>query len=207
MCSLTVFSQDLIVTKQDKTIKAKIEEVSDAEIRYKEFDNPTGPTFVVKTTDISTVVYSNGTVKNYLADEPEMSSKETEEVKVSKGKLYYKGEKMTTQEFLDLTESSCPQAFELRNKGRNQLTAGCTLLACSGGLFLTSFFMDDPALEISILAVGTLSVVTSIPLIFCGDNKRHKAVGVYNQQCAKPKTTSELRLNVKSNGLGLAFVF
>jgi len=67
--------------------------------------------------------------------------------------------------------------------------------------------MDDPALEISILAVGTLSVVTSIPLIFCGDNKRHKAVGVYNQQCAKPKTTSELRLNVKSNGLGLAFVF
>ena len=208
MCSLTVFSQDLIVTKQDKTIKAKIEEVSDAEIRYKEFENPTGPTFVVKTTDISTVVYSNGTVKNYLAEgESKLVSDEKEEVKVSRGKLYYKGEKITTQDFLDMTESSCPQAFDLRNKGRNQLTAGYTLFACGGALALSSLLLDDPALKISFLAVGTLSVVTSVPLIFCGDNKKHKAVGVYNQQCAKPKTSSEVRLNVYPKSVGLAFVF
>ncbi len=208
ICSLTVFSQDLIVTKQDKTIKAKIEEVSDAEIRYKEFENPTGPTFVVKTTDISTVVYSNGTVKNYLAEgESKFVSDEKEEVKVSRGKLYYKGEKITTQDFLDMTESSCPQAFDLRNKGRNQLTAGCASLACGGGLVLASFFVKDPALEWSFLGVGALCTIVSIPLIFNGDSKKHKAVGVYNQQCAKPKTSSEVRLNVYPKSVGLAFVF
>lgn len=68
VCQLS-FAKDVIVTKQSEKIDAKIVEVSDEEVRYKKIGNLNGPTFVIKTKEISTVVYENGdiqTFKEYL---------------------------------------------------------------------------------------------------------------------------------------------
>ena len=55
----TIYAQDIIVTTDAQKIEAKILEVSKTEIKYKEKDNLDGPTFILETKDISSIIYSN----------------------------------------------------------------------------------------------------------------------------------------------------
>ena len=59
------WAQDIIVTKDALKIEAKILEVSKSEIKYKKTSNMDGPTFVLSTDEISTIIYSNGEVVLY----------------------------------------------------------------------------------------------------------------------------------------------
>ena len=70
------FAQDIIVTTDAKKIEAKILEVSKTEIKYKEQDNLDGPTFVLGTDEISSIIYSNGKVVLYGAKEANSTYKE-----------------------------------------------------------------------------------------------------------------------------------
>ena len=76
-------AQDIIVTTDAKKIDAKITEVTKSEIRYKEFDNQGGPTFILGTDDIVAIIYSNNKVALYCSQD-ELSqnlSKQDGEVK------------------------------------------------------------------------------------------------------------------------------
>lgn len=57
----TSHAQDLITKNDGTDIKAKILEVSPTEVKYKNWDNQDGPTFIIYTSDILLVRYSNGT--------------------------------------------------------------------------------------------------------------------------------------------------
>ena len=65
IATITVAAQDIIVTKDAKKIDAKILEVSKSEIKYKEADNLDGPTFILTTDEIKSVIYANGHVQLY----------------------------------------------------------------------------------------------------------------------------------------------
>ena len=65
MTSVIIFAQDIIVTTDAQKIEAKILEVSKSEIKYKEKDNIEGPTFVLDTDEINSIIYSNGKVVLY----------------------------------------------------------------------------------------------------------------------------------------------
>ncbi len=65
LLSVSLFAQDIIVTKDAKKIDAKILEVSKTEIKYKELDNLDGPTFILEVEDINSIIYSNGKVALY----------------------------------------------------------------------------------------------------------------------------------------------
>lgn len=60
-------AQDIIVTKDSERIDAKIIEVTDTEVSYKRTDYKEGPTFVLKTSDISSIIYSNGAVQTFAS--------------------------------------------------------------------------------------------------------------------------------------------
>ncbi|MFT2011336.1 hypothetical protein ACMA1I_21875 [Pontibacter sp. 13R65] len=55
------FAQDVITTRTGEDIQAKIFEVSQLEVKYKRFDNQTGPTFILPKSEILLVLYENGT--------------------------------------------------------------------------------------------------------------------------------------------------
>ncbi len=61
----SLYAQDIIITNDAKKIEAKILEVSKSEIRYKEMDNLNGPTFILETDEISSIIYSNGKAVSY----------------------------------------------------------------------------------------------------------------------------------------------
>ncbi|MBS1778138.1 MAG: hypothetical protein JST70_02365 [Bacteroidetes bacterium] len=62
---LETSAQDLIVKKSGATIKAKVTEISQTEIRYKRFDNLGGPTITIPNDDILVIEYENGTKEHF----------------------------------------------------------------------------------------------------------------------------------------------
>lgn len=61
MCGLsTAVAQDLIFRTDASRIEAKVTEITPAEVRYKRFSNPDGPTYVLPVKDIRYIQYPNG---------------------------------------------------------------------------------------------------------------------------------------------------
>lgn len=78
----SLWAQDIIVTTDSKKIEAKILEVSDSEIKYKEKDYLEGPTFVMSTNKISSVLYSNGKVVLYNQSPAAEKKEEPQQVQI-----------------------------------------------------------------------------------------------------------------------------
>jgi hypothetical protein len=76
----SLWAQDIIVTTDSKKIEAKILEVSDSEIKYKEKEYLDGPTFVMATNKISSVLYANGKVVLYNQSPADEKKEEQQQV-------------------------------------------------------------------------------------------------------------------------------
>ncbi|MDQ3047542.1 MAG: hypothetical protein M3R27_08355 [Bacteroidota bacterium] len=79
----TAFSQDYIIKKNGDEIKAKVVEVGTIEIKYKKFEKPTGPNYVVERADVFMIKYEDGT-KDVL--NPVIDNNKAEPVKVESKK-------------------------------------------------------------------------------------------------------------------------
>jgi len=58
--ALFIKAQDKIHTTDNTVIEAKVIEINDAEIKYKKFSNPNGPSYVIDKLKVSMIVYENG---------------------------------------------------------------------------------------------------------------------------------------------------
>jgi hypothetical protein len=63
------YGQDIIVQKTGDEIKAKVEQVLDTEIRYRKFENLTGPVYTIKKDQVFMIRYENGT-KDVFTTQP-----------------------------------------------------------------------------------------------------------------------------------------
>ncbi len=63
LCSISINTnaQDLIIKKDGTDIKAKVLEIKITEIKYKNFDNLSGPIFTMLKSDVLMIRYENGT--------------------------------------------------------------------------------------------------------------------------------------------------
>jgi len=64
-------AQDVIVTTEGKKINSKVVEVNENDIRYKLFDNPSGPTYFMKKSEIATILYESGHVDVFRIPQPQ----------------------------------------------------------------------------------------------------------------------------------------
>lgn len=71
---------DVIVTNDAKKINAKILEVSQTEIKYKEADHIGGPTFTLSTADINSIIYANGKVAVFNEAKPAQQANDADEI-------------------------------------------------------------------------------------------------------------------------------
>ncbi len=58
--SLAAQSQDRIYRQNGKIVEAKVIEIGSSEIKYREFNNPDGPIYVLETDRIKKIVFENG---------------------------------------------------------------------------------------------------------------------------------------------------
>ena len=60
---------DILIKANSEKIEAIIQEVSDTEVKYKKASNPTGPTYIIKLSELATIIYSNGDVQAITPDQ------------------------------------------------------------------------------------------------------------------------------------------
>lgn len=58
--SLQALSQDVIIQRSGETIKVKVLEISSDEVKYKKYESPDGPTYIVKKSELLSITYENG---------------------------------------------------------------------------------------------------------------------------------------------------
>ncbi len=70
--SLTLFTkaQDVITFKNGDELKAKVSEVGISEIKYKKFDNLSGPEYTTRKVDVFMIKYENGTKDVFVSTTP-----------------------------------------------------------------------------------------------------------------------------------------
>jgi hypothetical protein len=66
---IPAWGQDIIVKKNGDEIKATVEQVLDAEIMYRKFENPTGPIYSIAKADVFMIKYKNGS-KDVFGNQP-----------------------------------------------------------------------------------------------------------------------------------------
>lgn len=66
------FSQDVLYTLTGSKLKAKVLEINTTDIKYKDFLNIDGPTYVISKTDIVLIKYENGSTDIINSDPPSL---------------------------------------------------------------------------------------------------------------------------------------
>ena len=211
------FAQDIIVTTDARKIDAKIMEVSDTEVKYKETDNLDGPTFIISTNNISSIIYANGKVSLYQQSSTEgkiqgdMDSGPSYITRL--GDTYtYKGYVMKGDAYANFLRNNCLKAYEMYHKGYVISYAGVLFLSAGVGLEVGTLIGGAIAggyFNMSVIYCGLGCLAASIPLVIIGYNKMHQSVDVFNQECAlnTNRTQSFWSINASPKGVGLAFNF
>lgn len=60
LLSISSFAQDIIIKKNGDEIKAKVNEITKTEIKYKKFENIEGPTYQIDISEVFMIRYENG---------------------------------------------------------------------------------------------------------------------------------------------------
>ena len=60
VCASSAFAQDVITLRNGNDVQALVQEVGEVEVKYKRLDNPSGPNYTLKKSDIFMINYANG---------------------------------------------------------------------------------------------------------------------------------------------------
>jgi hypothetical protein len=85
LISKLCISQDLITFKTGEQIRSKILEIGQTEIKYKKFDNQNGPVYILQKSEISNIVYENGTKDLFNSEQTKTG---TNKVTTAPGKAF-----------------------------------------------------------------------------------------------------------------------
>jgi len=156
-----ISAQDVIVKKNGEEIKAKVEQVSDTEIKYRKADNSTGPIYSITKAEIFMIKYANGT-KDVFGNEATPS---------------------VTQAAPATSQQAGParQSFSSGNliPAKKASSLGYIIVAPILGLGITAgAIQGNPSVSIPIGAVATLVAGVGIPIVASGASKTRRAAGV-----------------------------
>jgi len=213
---VNAIAQDIITTVDEQHIRAKITNVSADAVQYLEFDNQSGPTYVLRTEDISTILYQNGKVVAYQ----EVEEETTEETKykaenrwiIRNGNTYYhNGTPMKKDVYENFLLEHCPSAYNQYHSGRKfartgwGLFGGAVGLGVATGLIMGLSSYNNEALICS--AIPDLMLVASIPVLCVGYTRMHRSADTFNTMCAGRQPQAYWSINASQNGIGLALNF
>ena len=219
--TVTVFAQDIIIKRDATKIEAVITEVTSSEVRYKSFSNLEGPTFILSTDEIVTIMYKNGEVQVFekkanVQQQYGNASYENNGAKLAyAGDYFYLGDKvMTTREGSNFLKRNCMTAYQYFNvytklgySGVAFMTLGAALIITGGILFATYHEYSG----FSTMMAGAASMVFGSPLCAAGFACRGNACYIYNNSCANTaynrKKGVTLDLRSSRDGIGLALRF
>lgn len=112
----SAYSQDILYTSNGNKLQAKVLEINLKDIKYKDFNNIEGPTYVISKTDIILIQYSNG-VTEVINDNPNTIAPKTTE------------QTATVSNSIDKTKTPEKKEFNLYYLNNNMLSINALALA------------------------------------------------------------------------------
>lgn len=231
--SLSVMGQDLILTTDNQSIKCKIIEIKNKEIKYKKEGSD-----ILYTSDknsISTIILESGEVinvsnnSNQNKNNVQESHSETNsnvynnsneaklmtlERKAFKTHYYYGSEKISRKQYETMTITDCPLAYEKYTRSRRLMksywvVAGIGLAGVLTAIPLCSLMsVDIYAPAIITGGTGLAMVITGTGLALKSNRLEKESMDIFNNQCINKKSTRvELGLSVSNRGIGMAMNF
>ena len=230
-------AQDVIVTRDSKRIDAKVEEISETEVRYHRQDNPDGPVFVLSTSQIASIVFANGEVATFN-NQPTQQQQQLQPaqqnqydhsviagtaglVQYTPGKLvnrkeshyYYGGVKITDDTYEELLKAVCPKAYSTLSLsealGGFEILFGLAgFVLLDVGIYKAIYYGDAESGPWFAWSVATF--VAAIPCMIGKYSLRSKSVREFNEQCAMPSYSQndiELQFGVSPTSVGLTLKF
>ena len=75
-CGIYVTAQDIITLKNGEEIQALVQEIGDVDVKYKKIDNPNGPNYTLKKSEIFTIRYANGSRDVFVEETKPVETKD-----------------------------------------------------------------------------------------------------------------------------------
>lgn len=125
---------------------------------------------------------------------------------VKDGKQYFlRGKPISKDEYISLLQSSCPEAYSNYRKGKHTQTVGWIMLGV-GVLAGTSISIGDFSMGSTTgTIIGSALIISSVPVLIIGGNKKNNSYKIYNQYCAQSSVS--LGVYPTGNGIGVCLNF
>jgi hypothetical protein len=214
--------QDILTLKSGKEIRAVIVEEGSAIVKYREFDNPTGPLYSVNKENVSSIKYEKGAkalrdtkvgdTEKPFAVAPVQNNK-SGLLTVKKKYVYLDGVAQSPRGVSLLMEDQ-PEALRLYESG----TKLCRLSnSCAYGVMITSIVFSqivnkkktsEEKIRTGIpgLVIDGGFIIAAIIMASKGKSNIRKSVSLYNSSVVKP-VSYKLDFGLQENGIGLALKF
>ena len=151
-------AQDVITLKNGEDIQAIVQEINEVDIKYKKFDNPNGPNYTLKKSEILMIRYANGS-KDVFADivapvvestpTPTPTIKRQHQIEIPPNPLSVQGTKnkifdnfgvqLSKQDVRNVMKN-VPEALNLYNSGKNLRGDGTVFTYVSIGCCAMALF-------------------------------------------------------------------
>jgi hypothetical protein len=193
-----IYSQDIIILRTGDEISSIVTEIDAVTIKYKKFENPTGPIYSIEKSGVFMIKYENGSKEVFEQTIPKTNRESGANVgnKSNSGKLEYikygvikENDEVLTPDELLSKYSNCPEALASYNRGRKLIKIG-NVTGYAGAISSLGFGLlsKNPSLTSTAVVVvfSSASLITSITTTVAGRKKIKKSVEIYNSQ-AFPK--------------------
>jgi len=150
-----VKAQDIMITKDGQKITAKVEEIGIDIIKYKNFDNQTGPSYSIKKNEVASILYENGNFEVF----PQQVQKSTTK---------------------DLQKFNYQKAERLKKIGVDLTIGGSLILAGGVACYCVAWYANSlPGVNrsalyeggIAMMTIGSITTVSGIICTVIGNNK------------------------------------
>ena len=207
-------AQDVIRTLDGKSIEAKILEINDDTIVYKEYNYQTGPTYRVNTNDLISIVLENGTEKIYRTVPTDITFPSS--ISIRRGDIYGDGTQLP-DEWLPFILGKDNYSKYQSGKSLRRLStplflggAGATI---SGTVMIVTCALvakeknaDIPPSLVKgaygLAALGLTAFVTAIPIRIISNSKLNSVTDDYNHDYH-----GQITMGATPNGIGVQFTF
>lgn len=218
-------SQDYLYLINSDTIKSKVLEVNENDVKYRDFENPDGPIYTINKSRIDKIIYQNGKVDyfNSVATDNNQNSNQNLPKLLTFDQLmaFTDAEKeaylstigiQSIYEKFKKGQSFTEKGKRLRGTGVFITIGGCVLYGTSL-VIIEDRFEEGAILYVAgsvALTAGQLLIIASIPFSAVGGGLKKSAESQYQDFSLGKSYTSikpVLNFGLTQNGIGLSLKF
>ena len=222
---VSVYAQDVITKRNGDEIMARVLEITQNEIKYKKFDNQTGPTFTLSISDIFMIRYENGTKDVFgtaTATQKPVSQNQNYDRNVTtnqNAQVAYKPNffNMSDREQAQFLEINDPELYRkfhsgmvLRGVGKGLSIPGWILFGLGGVATIVGIVDEDEELIVNgatVIGGGFGFLIPSWIFSGIGNGLKNSAREEYRYRYLGENHKGYFKINLYGNAVGLAYVF